>query len=311
MNVIFMGTPDFSVPVLQGLIDSPEHTVTAVVTQPDKARGRSGKLVFTPVKEVAVANDIPVYTPRRIKDANVVSQLRQIPCDVMVVVAFGQILSKEILDIPQYGCINVHASLLPRWRGAAPMQWAILEGDATTGITTMQMDEGLDTGDMLLKKEIDIRPDETGESLHDRLAALGSDLLLETLRLAEEGKLKPVPQKDEDSCYAKMLTKELGHLDMNEDAVKLERYIRGLNSWPSAYTGYQGKILKIWRAEVIRQETGEIPGTVVEVNKQDFTVQTGKGCLRLLEVQLEGKKRMDAGSFLRGVLVQKGDMLCI
>ncbi len=311
MNVIFMGTPDFSVPVLQGLIDSPEHTVTAVVTQPDKARGRSGKLVFTPVKEVAVANDIPVYTPRRIKDANVVSQLRQIPCDVMVVVAFGQILSKEILDIPQYGCINVHASLLPRWRGAAPMQWAILEGDATTGITTMQMDEGLDTGDMLLKKEIDIRPDETGESLHDRLAALGSDLLLETLRLAEEGKLKPVPQKDEDSCYAKMLTKELGHLDMNEDAVKLERYIRGLNSWPSAYTGYQGKMLKIWRAEVIRQETGEIPGTVVEVNKQDFTVQTGKGCLRLLEVQLEGKKRMDAGSFLRGVLVQKGDMLCI
>ena len=175
----------------------------------------------------------------------------------------------------------------------------------------MQMDEGLDTGDMLLKKEIDIRPDETGESLHDRLAALGSDLLLETLRLAEEGKLKPVPQKDEDSCYAKMLTKELGHLDMNEDAVKLERYIRGLNSWPSAYTGYQGKMLKIWRAEVIRQETGEIPGTVVEVNKQDFTVQTGKGCLRLLEVQLEGKKRMDAGSFLRGVLVQKGDMLCI
>lgn len=311
MNVIFMGTPDFSVPVLQGLIDSPEHTVTAVVTQPDKARGRSGKLVFTPVKEVAVANDIPVYTPRRIKDANVVSQLRQIPCDVMVVVAFGQILSKEILDIPQYGCINVHASLLPRWRGAAPMQWAILEGDATTGITTMQMDEGLDTGDMLLKKEIDIRPDETGESLHNRLAALGSDLLLETLRLAEEGKLKPVPQKDEDSCYAKMLTKELGHLDMNEDAVKLERYIRGLNSWPSAYTGYQGKMLKIWRAEVIRQETGEIPGTVVEVNKQDFTVQTGKGCLRLLEVQLEGKKRMDAGSFLRGVLVQKGDMLCI
>ena len=311
MNVIFMGTPDFSVPVLQGLIDSPEHTVTAVVTQPDKARGRSGKLVFTPVKEVAVANDIPVYTPRRIKDANVVSQLRQIPCDVMVVVAFGQILSKEILDIPQYGCLNVHASLLPRWRGAAPMQWAILEGDATTGITTMQMDEGLDTGDMLLKKEIDIRPDETGESLHDRLAALGSDLLLETLRLAEEGKLKPVPQKDEDSCYAKMLTKELGHLDMNEDAVKLERYIRGLNSWPSAYTGYQGKMLKIWRAEVIRQETGEIPGTVVEVNKQDFTVQTGKGCLRLLEVQLEGKKRMDAGSFRRGVLVQKGDMLCI
>lgn len=311
MNVIFMGTPDFSVPVLQGLIDSAEHTVTAVITQPDKARGRSGKLVFTPVKEVAVANDIPVFTPKRIKDEEVVEQLRQIPCDVMVVVAFGQILSKEILEIPPYGCINVHASLLPRWRGAAPMQWAILEGDATTGITTMQMDEGLDTGDMLLKKEIEIHPEETGESLHDRLAELGSDLLLETLRQVEEGTLIPIPQKDENSCYAKMLTKDLGRLDMNEDAKKLERYIRGLNSWPSAYTGYQGKILKIWRAEVIQQETGEAPGTVVEVDKQSFTVQTGNGCLRLLEVQLEGKKRMDVGSFLRGVTIQKGDVLCI
>ena len=191
------------------------------------------------------------------------------------------------------------------------MQWAILEGDATTGITTMQMDEGLDTGDMLLKKEIEIHPEETGESLHDRLAELGSDLLLETLRQVEEGTLIPIPQKDENSCYAKMLTKDLGRLDMNEDAKKLERYIRGLNSWPSAYTGYQGKILKIWRAEVIQQETGEAPGTVVEVDKQSFTVQTGNGCLRLLEVQLEGKKRMDVGSFLRGVTIQKGDVLCI
>ena len=311
MNVIFMGTPEFSVPVLQGLIDSPEHTVTAVVTQPDKARGRSGKLVFTPVKEVAIANQIPVYTPKRIKDEEVIRQLRQIPCDVMVVVAFGQILSKEILQIPPYGCINVHASLLPRWRGAAPMQWAILEGDTVTGITTMQMDEGLDTGDMLLKREIEIRPEETGESLHDRLAELGSDLLLETLRQAEAGELKPIPQKDEDSCYAKMLTKDLGHLNMNEDAEKLERYIRGLNSWPSAFTGYRGKMLKIWRAEVLAEDTGEVPGTVVEVDKQSFTVQTGKGCLRLLEVQLEGKKRMDVGSFLRGVAVQKGDVLCI
>lgn len=311
MNVIFMGTPEFSVPVLQGLLASPEHTVTAVVTQPDKARGRSGKLVYTPVKEVAVANDIPVYTPKRIKDEEVVKQLRQIPCDVMVVVAFGQLLSKEILEIPPFGCINVHASLLPRWRGAAPMQWAILEGDAKTGITTMQMDVGLDTGDMLLKKEIDISPQETGESLHDRLADLGSELLLETLRQAEAGELKPIPQRDEDSCYAKMLTKDLGRLDMNEDAIKLERYIRGLNSWPSAYTGYHGKMLKIWRAEVLSKETGERPGTVVEVDKQSVTLQTGKGCLRLLEVQLEGKKRMDVGSFLRGVNVQKGDVLCI
>ena len=210
-----------------------------------------------------------------------------------------------------YGCINVHASLLPRWRGAAPMQWAILEGDKTTGITTMQMDEGLDTGAMLLKKEIEIAEDETGESLHDRLAALGSDLLLETLRLAEEGKLEPVPQIDEESCYAKMLTKELGRLDMNEDAEKLERYIRGLNSWPSAYTGYQGKTMKIWRAEVTDEETGKKPGTIVKVEKKSFTVQTGKGCLRILEVQLEGKKRMDVSSFLCGVSVQEGEEVCI
>lgn len=310
MNVIFMGTPDFSVPVLQALIDSPAHTVTAVVTQPDKARGRSGKLVFTPVKEVAVANDIPVYTPKRIKE-EMVGQLREIPCDVIVVVAFGQILSREILDIPRYGCINVHASLLPRWRGAAPIQWAILEGDEKTGLTTMQMDTGIDTGDILLKKEIEISHEETGESLHDRLAELSGELLLETLRLAEAGELQPIPQKDEESCYAKMLTKDLGRLNMNEEAVKLERYIRGLNSWPSAYTGFQGKTLKIWRAEVVYEDTGEAPGTVVDIDKQSFTVQTGKGCLRFLEVQFEGKKRMDAGSFLRGVAIKKGDVLCI
>lgn len=311
MNVIFMGTPDFSVPVLQGLIDSKEHTVTAVVTQPDKARGRSGKLVFTPVKEVAVAQGIDVYTPERVKDPAFVEQLGQIPCDVIVVIAFGQILSKEILDLPPYGCINVHASLLPRWRGAAPMQWAILEGDKKTGVTTMQMDVGLDTGDMLLKSETDIRKDETAESLHDRMAAMGRDLLLETLAALEKGELKPEPQKEEESCYAKMLKKDLGRLDMNWEAAKVERYIRGLYSWPSAYTGYKGKTLKLWRAEVLDMDTEEEPGTVVEVAKDSFTVQTGKGCLRLLEVQLEGKKRMDTGSFLRGVKVEKGDMLCI
>lgn len=311
MNVIFMGTPEFSVPVLQGLIDFEEHTVTAVVTQPDKARGRSGKLVYTPVKELAVAQGIEVYTPERVKEPSFVEQLRRIPCDVIVVVAFGQILSQEILDLPPYGCINVHASLLPRWRGAAPMQWAILEGDSKTGVTTMQMDAGLDTGDMLLRCETDIRKDETAESLHDRMAVMGRDLLLETLAALEKGELKPEPQKEEETCYAKMLKKELGRLDMNWKAEKVERYIRGLYSWPSAYTGYKGKTLKLWRAEVVDGETGEKPGTVVEVAKDSFTVQTGKGCLRLLEVQLEGKKRMDAGSFLRGVQVEKGDMLCI
>ena len=305
-----MGTPEFSVPVLQGLIDSEEHTVTAVVTQPDKARGRSGKLVFTPVKEVAVDNDILVYTPVKIKDPEFVKTLRQIPCDVIVVVAFGQILSKDILDMPAYGCINVHASLLPRWRGAAPMQWAILEGDEKTGVTTMQMAEGLDTGDMLLKAETPIEADDTAETLHDRMSVMGKELLLKTLDSLGKGELTPVPQKDEESCYAKMLTKDLGKISMNWNAKKLERYIRGLNSWPSAYTTWKGKTLKLWRAKVISGNTEEAPGTIVEVGKKSFTIQTGDGKLEILEVQLEGKKRMDAGSFLRGVSVEKGDVLC-
>lgn len=310
MNVIFMGTPEFSVPVLEGLIESGEHTVTAVVTQPDKARGRSGKFVFTPVKEVAVRHDIPVYTPVRVKDPEFVERLRKIPCDVIVVVAFGQILSKEILKLPHYGCINVHASLLPRWRGAAPMQWAILEGDEKTGVTTMQMAEGLDTGDMLLKAETVIGPEDTAETIHDRMSLMGRDLLLETLDALMQGTIHPIPQKDEESCYAKMLTKELGKIDMNWNAEKLERYIRGLNSWPSAYTGFKGKTLKLWKARVIPEDTKEKPGTVIEVAKNSFTVQTGRGCLEILEVQLEGKKRMDSGSFLRGVSLEKGDILC-
>lgn len=310
MNVIFMGTPDFSVPVLEGLIASKEHTVTAVVTQPDKARGRSGKLVFTPVKEVAVENDIPVYTPARVKDAEFVEQLRKIPCDVIVVVAFGQLLSKEILDYPKYGCINVHASLLPRWRGAAPMQWAILEGDEKTGVTTMQMSEGLDTGDMLLKAETVIEKEDTAETIHDRLSTMGKYLLLETLEKVEKGEIVPQKQDDSLSCYAKMLKKAMGKIDMNWDAAKVERYIRGMNSWPSAYAEFRGKTLKLWRANVLPWNTGHKPGMVVDVLKNSFIVQTGDGCLELLEVQLEGKKRMDAGSFLRGVKIEKGDCLC-
>ena len=260
MNVIFMGTPDFSVPVLEGLIASKEHTVTAVVTQPDKARGRSGKLVFTPVKEVAVENDIPVYTPARVKDAEFVEQLRKIPCDVIVVVAFGQLLSKEILDYPKYGCINVHASLLPRWRGAAPMQWAILEGDEKTGVTTMQMSEGLDTGDMLLKAETVIEKEDTAETIHDRLSTMGKYLLLETLEKVEKGEIVPQKQDDSLSCYAKMLKKDMGKIDMNWDAAKVERYIRGMNSWPSAYAEFRGKTLKLWRANVLPWNTGHKHG---------------------------------------------------
>lgn len=300
MNVIFMGTPDFAVPVLNALLDSDKHSVTAVVTQPDKARGRSGKLVFTPVKEAAVAHGVPVYTPERVKDPAFIETLRGISCDVIVVAAFGQLLSKEILEMPKYGCINVHASLLPRWRGAAPIQWAILAGDEKTGVTTMQMDEGLDTGDMLLRKEIVIDAEETGESLFGRLSELGGPLLLETLEQAEQGTLMRVKQDDSESTYAKMLTKELGKLDFSKDAAELERYVRGLNSWPSAYTYFRGKIMKIWRASVIDRNT-ELPcGAVAEVEKDGFCIQTGNGLLKVLEVQLEGKKRMKSADFLRG-----------
>lgn len=317
MKVIFMGTPDFAVPVLRGLAESKEHEVTAVITQPDKARGRSGKLVFTPVKELAVECGIPVYTPERVKAPEFVNRLREIPCDVIVVVAFGQILSKEILTMPKYGCINVHASLLPRWRGSAPMQWAILSGDKKTGLTTMQMDEGIDTGDMLLRREVDIEPEDTGESLHDKLAALGSGLLLETLEQLQRGKLVPQPQKDEDSTYAKMLTKELGRIDWNMDAARIERYIRGLNSWPGAYTRFREKTLKLWKAQVVSKDSlqevtmpvGTCPGMIIAADKESFTVSTGKEYLRILELQLEGKKKMDTASFLRGVKIEKAEML--
>lgn len=300
MNVIFMGTPDFAVPVLEALLQSDRHTVTAVVTQPDKARGRSGRLTFTPVKEVAVRHGVEVYTPKRVKDAEFVEILRGIPCDVIVVVAFGQILSKEILELPEYGCINVHGSLLPRWRGAAPIQWAILEGDKKTGVTTMQMDEGIDTGDMLLKKELLISAEDTGENLFEKLSKLGGPLLLETLALAEQGKLAPEKQKDEEGTYAGMLTKEMGELDFSMEAERLERYVRGLNSWPGAYTFFHGKRLKIWRAAAVSEDTKEACGTVVRVEKDGFCVQTGKGLLKLLEVQPEGKKRMSTADFMRG-----------
>ena len=309
MDIIFMGTPDFAVPVLETLTASEKHHVKAVITQPDKARGRSGKLIFTPVKEAALAHDIPVYTPEKVKDPAFVEQIKQISCDIIVVVAFGQILSKEILEYPAYGCVNVHASLLPRWRGAAPIQWSILAGDEKTGVTIMQMDVGLDTGDMLAKTEIPLDGTETGESLFEKLSVLGGPLLLETLDKIQEGTVQPVKQKEEDSTYAKMLTRDMGQLDFTKDALSLERTIRGLNSWPSAYTYYAGKMLKIWGAKVVEEEGNAVPGEVVKIQKDGFFIQTGKGLLKAEQVQLEGKKKMSAGDFLRGIQMQPGEKL--
>ena len=280
-----------------------------MITQPDKARGRSGKLIFTPVKEAALAHDIPVYTPEKVKDPAFVEQIKQISCDIIVVVAFGQILSKEILEYPAYGCVNVHASLLPRWRGAAPIQWSILAGDEKTGVTIMQMDVGLDTGDMLAKTEIPLDGTETGESLFEKLSVLGGPLLLETLDKIQEGTVQPEKQKEEDSTYAKMLTRDMGELDFTKDALSLERTIRGLNSWPSAYTYYGGKMLKIWGAKVVEEEGNAVPGEVVKIQKDGFFIQTGKGLLKAEQVQLEGKKKMSAGDFLRGMQMQPGEKL--
>lgn len=306
MKLIFMGTPDFSVPTLQTLIDS-GHEVLAVVTQPDKPRGRSGKMQFSPVKETAAAAGIPVIQPKRVKgNADFYEQMKALAPDAMIVVAFGQILPKEILDLPRYGCINVHASLLPKGRGAAPIQWSVIEGDAQTGVTIMQMDEGIDTGDMLAVRTYTLKEKETGGSLFDTLAQMGGPMVLEVLEQAEQGTLHPVPQDHGAHTYAKMLDKSLGEMDFSKSAAELERLIRGLNPWPSAYTFLEGKMLKIWEADVVESKTQDGPGTLIAQDKTSFTIQTGQGGLRVTSVQLAGKKRMDAGSFLRGNALADG-----
>ena len=307
MKAVFMGTPDFAVPTLQKMIDMGIE-VTAVVTQPDKAKGRGKKVIYSPVKECALAHDLPVYQPVRIrKEPEFIQTLRDMQPDVIVVVAFGQILPKEVLDIPRLGCVNVHASLLPKFRGAAPIQWSIIDGEEVTGVTTMLMDAGLDTGDMLLKTEIPMDPKETGGSLHDKLAAVGGELLEKTLIGLEAGTI--VPEKQDDSQageYARMLDKELGHIDFNQPAVVIERLIRGLNPWPSAYTYIDGKTLKIWEAEVLDRNYGCEYGEVAEVTRNCLIIQTGVGALSVKSVQLQGKKRMDIAAFLNGYTIEKG-----
>lgn len=308
MRVVFMGTPDFSVPTLEKIIEA-GHEVIGVVTQPDKAKGRGKKVLFPPVKETALAHDLPVYQPRRARDPEFIEEMKTLNPDVMVVVAFGQILPKAILDIPKYGCINVHASLLPKYRGAAPIQWAVIRGEKVSGVTTMQMDVGLDTGDMLLKKEVLLDEEETGGSLHDKLSTLGGNLLIETLEKIEAGDIHPEKQDDSQAGeYARMLDKNLGRIDFSMPAVEIERLIRGLNPWPSAFTSYNGKTMKLWKAKADNCGQG-VPGQVIHVDKNSFTVQTGQGTLQILELQMEGKKRMDAGAFLRGCPLETGTIL--
>lgn len=308
MRVVFMGTPDFAVPTLQVLLDS-RHDVVGVVTQPDRPKGRSGKLQPSPVKEKAMEAGVPVLQPEKVKDPAFFPELEALQPDVIVVVAFGQILPETVLNLPEYGCMNVHASLLPKLRGAAPIQWSVIDGDSESGVTIMQMDKGLDTGDILLVEKYRLAPKETGGSLFDKLSELGGPLLLKALDLAEKGELSPVPQKHEEHTYAKMLTKALGEIDFTQSAEVIERLIRGLNPWPSAYTHLAGKMLKIWDADVVPSETKGEPGRIVQVEKDSFMVQTGKDLLKINSLQLEGKKRMDAESFLRGYTLEVGSTL--
>ena len=310
MKIIFMGTPDFAKGALKALIGA-GHEIILAVTQPDKPKGRSKELVPSPVKVCALENGIPVFQPRRIKAPEAVEELSRYQADVCVVAAFGQILSQEILDMPQLGCLNIHASLLPKYRGASPIQHVILDGEERTGVTVMQMDAGLDTGDMLYKKEIPIEKTDNYETLHDKLMVLGGEAIVEALSLLEQGKLVPEKQQDELSCYAPLIDKAMGEIDFSKDAEVIDRQIRGMTPWPSAFTFYRGKQLKIWLAEPTITENifGRTPGEILQAGRDCVTVAAGKGAVRIYELQLEGKKRMAARDFLLGVRMQPGEIL--
>ena len=309
MKIVFMGTPDYAVGALEALIRA-GHEITAVVTQPDKARGRSGSLQPPPVKVCAAAHGIPVFQPERIKRPEAVEQLKTYEADVFIVAAFGQFLSQEILDMPTYGCLNIHASLLPRYRGASPIQHVIIDGEEKTGITIMQMDAGIDTGDILYQKELPIERQDTYSTLYEKLTELGGLAIVEALELLLQGALQPRKQQDEDSCYARLITKDMGRIDFAQSAISVERLIHGMDPWPSAYTSCQGRQLKLWDAAAEGEDVPDAePGTIVAVGKQDFVVAAGRGLLRVREVQLEGKKRMSAHDFLLGVRLAPGDKL--
>ena len=307
MKIIFMGTPDFAVGTLRSLAEA-GHEITLVVSQPDKPKGRGHAMVPTPVKVVAEDLGIPVFQPVKIREAKDV--LEKTEADVCVVAAFGQIIPASILHMKKYGCINVHASLLPKYRGAAPIQWAVIDGEKESGVTIMQMDEGLDTGDMLAKAIVPLDGKETGGSLFDKLSEAGGRLCVETLAKLEKGEITPEKQGESPTAYASMLDKKMGNIDWNKSAVVIERLVRGLNPWPSAYTHLDGKTLKIWACDVLPQSAskGE-SGEILEVTKDAIHVQTGDGILVLREIQLAGKARMDAGAFLRGYKVVPGTVL--
>lgn len=308
MKIVFMGTPDFAVPCLEALLQA-GHSVAGVFTQPDKPKGRKQTLTPPPVKIAAQAHNIPVYQPPSVKTGEALEVLQELSPELIVVVAYGKILPKEILELPKHGCINVHASLLPQLRGAAPIQWSILNGLKETGVTTMLMDVGLDTGDMLLKKKVAIGDNETSEELHDELSAAGAELIIETLRELEKGNLQRTKQNDAESTYASILTKELSPIDWSDSAQKIHNQVRGLYLWLSANTVFEGKKLKIHSSVILNEKNNRPAGTVIRSDSA-LNVVCGDGCvLELKEVQYEGGKRMKASDFLRGHSIDVGTVL--
>ncbi|KXG75984.1 methionyl-tRNA formyltransferase [Thermotalea metallivorans] len=307
MKIVFMGTPDFAVPCLEEIIHG-NHEVQAVVTQPDRPKGRGKKLTYPPVKEKALQYHLPVFQPERVKELRFVEELKKLSPDCIVVVAFGQILPKDILDIPPLGCINVHASLLPKYRGAAPIHWAIINGEEVTGVTTMYMDEGLDTGDIILKKEIFIGDKTTGE-LHEEMAQEGAKLLGETLRLIGEHKAPREKQREADSSYAPMIDKKLGNIDWSKSARDIYNLIRGVNPWPGAYTTYKGEKFKIWKSKIVYKDCQERPGKIIKVDRNGILVCTGSYMLNIEEIQFPNSRSMTVDAYLRGHVLEENTIL--
>jgi len=306
LRTVFMGTPDFACGTLQGLIDAGVNLV-GVFTQPDRPKGRGKKLAPPPVKVLAQEHGVPVFQPQRLRRPEAVEELRQLEPELVVVVAYGQILPKEVLEIPKHGCINVHASLLPRYRGAAPINQAIIDGETETGITTMLMDEGLDTGDMLVKRALEIPPDETAGELHDRLAELGRETMVETLRQLCAGELKPQVQDDALSTYAPMLKKEDGRVDWTRSAGDLHNQVRGLSPWPGAFTSLGEEVLKFAATRVV--DGNGVPGSVLAADASGVVVACGEQALLLGGLQLPGKRMLPAAEFVRGAKLEVGERL--
>ena len=310
MNIIFMGTPDFAVPTLDLIYKSDKHNVQAVFTQPDKPKGRGYKLTPPPVKVLAVEHGTPVYQPQSLKNGGeeFIEIIKNLEPDCIVVAAYGKILPKEVLDIPKYGCVNVHGSLLPKYRGAGPIQWAVLNDEAETGITTMLMGEGLDTGDMLLKRATPIGENETAAELFDRLADMGAELLIETLDALEQGSVIPEKQDENLASYAPMLSKDMCSIDFDEPVRKVHKKICGLSDWPCAVTKLNGKRLKIYKSEIVStKSSGKACGEIVDA--KDFSVACADGVIRFVEIQAEGSKRMKTADYLRGKPVVEGTIL--